>query len=143
MHFTDIRAPRALKLCISSWSIDTYYELFLFSRKLFTTDLKACHAFLSVSLMTPLKCSSFLKLLIPGPSKIPAFNFALLTCGNFCLMKANAGLSLLMVLIRFFINPSFTWIGGSSILWGLTNGWATTLCESGWSVFLVGHSFCV
>ena len=83
------------------------------------------------------------KLLIRGPSKIPAFNFASLASGNVCFMKANAGLSLLMALTKFFINPSFIWRGGSNIWWGLTNGSATTLCELGWNVSLDGHSFCV
>ena len=113
----------------------------LFLRKFAHVHLKASQAFNSSGLRAHSNLISNKSSRICGPIKIPPFNFAAITFGNFVEGYWNpCELTLPIALIKFFIKPSLMWRGGRKIFWGSIKGKHWILLVPGTYVDLSAHS---
>ena len=131
-----MRAPIWRKFSINSSTTFQYWELLWLPRKFTMTDLRDNQTESSAGFSALSKLVFLMSSLIWGPSNIPALNFSMLFCWNFCWRKANPLPSLSNALTKFFMRPSLIWRGGSNILLSSPRGWDRTLCDPGFNTCL-------
>ena len=112
------------------------------SKKLFTNSLEATPCIFLFFMQLDFEFCIFKQLLICGPVKIPALNFASFSYGSISSRNLNVGPSLSSALKKFFIKPSFMYKGGNKTLLGSTRGISCMLCFPGVKESLEGQNLC-
>ena len=140
--FKDMQHPISLYAASNS-ATPSWYEFDLkFPKKLEQIHLNACEARNSNVFNVFSNSGSSKTFRICGPTKIPSFNLAWLSLGNFLQRNLKPfEFCFAITLTKFFINPSLICNGGIKTLSGFTKGVCRIFFTPGAYEFLVSHSF--